>query len=150
MKPIIKPILIVGVLIFGIFGIAYFAFLQIDFIGQKDPKIVKENLKRWNNTLLSAEYRNGSDFCKVDLLDSVTIEINVGDKTGSTILTEKYKLNHDTIIVIGGVKHASKYLNSNKFLIQENKLLFKLAPNGLFDTKTTMAIKFNEIKRYAK
>jgi hypothetical protein len=54
--------------------------MQIDFIVQKGPKIVEENLKRWNNTLLSAEYRNGTDFCKVEILDSINIEINVGDK----------------------------------------------------------------------
>ena len=81
MNPIIKKILISGVLIIGILGIAYYAFMQIDFIGQKDPKIVEENLKRWNNTLLSAEYRNGTDFCKVEILDSINIEINVGKRT---------------------------------------------------------------------
>jgi hypothetical protein len=146
MKSIIKIILIVGVLICGILGIAYYAFLQIDFIGQKDPNIVEENLKRWNNTLLSAEYRNGTDYCQVDLLDSVNVEINIGGKSGGVILNEEYKIFNDTIVVTGGVEHARKYLNSNKFIIKDNKLLFKLDPYGSYDTITTMTIKFNKIK----
>lgn len=143
----IKIIMIVGVFICVIMAIAYYAFIQIDFFGQKDPKIIEENLNRWHNTLLSAEYRNGTDYCKVDLLDSVNIEINVGDKTGGTILTEEYKLLNDTIVVIEKIDFAKKYLNCYKFLIQNNKLLFKLNPYGSYDTITTMTIKFNRIKR---
>ena len=146
MNPIIKKNLISGVLIIGILGIAYYAFMQIDFIGQKDPKIVEENLKRWNNTLLSAEYRNGTDFCKVEILDSINIEINVGNKYGQIILNQEYKMSNDTIVVIGGTKHASKYLNSDKFLIQKNNLLFNIDSRGNFDSVTKMTIKFNKIK----
>jgi hypothetical protein len=122
------------------------AFMQIDFIGQKDPKIVEENLKRWKNTLLSAEYRNGTDYCELDLLDSVNIEINVGDKTGGVILNEEYKILNDTIVVIGGITNANKYLTSDKFLIKEKKLLFKIDSHGIFDTLTAMNIKFNKFK----
>ncbi len=146
MNRVYKIILIVGILFCGILGIAYYTFMQIDYIGHKDPKIVEENLKRWDNTLLSAEYRTGTDYCKVELLDSVNIIINVGDKYGGTILNEEYKILNDTIVVIGKIDHARKYLNSNKFLIQGNKLLFKLNPYGLYDTITAMTIKFNKIK----
>lgn len=146
MNPIIKMILTVGVLICGTLGVAYYAFMQIDFIGQKDPKIVEENLKRWDNTLLSAEFSNGTDYCKVDLLDSVNIEINVGDNSSFIILNEEYYMLNDTIVVTGGIEHAKQYLNTNKFLIKDDKLLFKLDPYGSYDTTTTMTIKFNTIE----
>lgn len=38
MKNIIKTVLITGISIGGIFGILYFIYTQIDFIGHKDPK----------------------------------------------------------------------------------------------------------------
>lgn len=40
MKSIIKTLLIAGISIGGIFGILYFIYMQIDFIGHKDPKTV--------------------------------------------------------------------------------------------------------------
>jgi hypothetical protein len=145
MKKAIKVISIIAGIFFGVCGIAYYAFMQIDFIGHKDPKIIEENLKRWNNTILSAEYINGTDYCKVDLLDSFNIEINVGDKSGGTILNKEYKISNDTILIIGGIKHASRYLNSDKFLINQRKLLFKIDSFGRFDTITTMTVKFNKL-----
>ena len=149
MKEFFRFILLTTGIVGGVIGIAYYtfmAFMQIDFIGQKDPKIVEENLKRWKNTLLSAEYRNGTDYCELDLLDSVNIEINVGDKTGGVILNEEYKILNDTIVVIGGITNANKYLTSDKFLIKEKKLLFKIDSHGIFDTLTAMNIKFNKFK----
>lgn len=146
MNQSIKIILIACVLICGISAIAWLAFLQIDFIGQKDPRVVEENLKRWNNTLLSAEYRNGTDYCKVELLDSVNILISVGDKSGGTIVNETYKISKDSIILIDVIKPKNRYLNPKKFLIHLNKLLFKIDARGMFDTTTAMDIKFNKIK----
>jgi hypothetical protein len=149
MKEFFRLILLTTGIVGGVIGIAYYtfmAFMQIDFIGQKDPKIVEENLKRWKNTLLSAEYRNGTDYCELDLLDSVNIEINVGDKSGGVILNEEYKILNDTIVVIGGITNANKYLTSDKFLIKEKKLLFKIDSHGIFDTLTAMNIKFNKFK----
>ena len=146
MNRILKNTLIFGIVVCGIVGLAYYSFTQIDFIGHKDPKSVEENLKRWNNTILSAEYRNGTDYCEVNLLDSLNIEINVGDKSGGSILNEEYRIVEDTIIVIGGIKHANKYLNSNKFLIKSGKLLFKVDNSGSFDTSTAMTLKFDKTK----
>lgn len=129
-----KIILVVVISIIGALGLAYYGIMQIDFVGYKDPKVVAENMKRWEKMILSAEYRNGTDYCKVNLLDSVNIEVSVGDKFGGTFLYEKYKIEGDTIVVIGGIKHASKYLNSDKFLIKDSKLLFKLGNKGAYDT----------------
>ena len=105
----LKILLIVITVIGGLIGLIYYSFMQIDFIGHKDPKIVKSNLERWDKMLLKAEYRNGTDHCKINILDSVNIEINVGDAAGGTIMTEAYKLSGDTITIIDGLKHADKY-----------------------------------------
>lgn len=147
MKSFIKTILIVGISIGGILGILYFIYTQIDFIGHKDPKVVAENVKRWNNTLLSAEYRNGTDYCDINLLDSVNIQINTGNNSFGVILDKEYKLSGDTIIIVGGIEDAEKLLNSDKLLIRKNKLLYKIKSPGNFDTIQAMTIKFNKIKR---
>jgi hypothetical protein len=67
-------------------------------------------------------------------------------RDGQIILNQEYKISNDTIVVIGGTKHASKYLNSDKFLIQKNNLLFNIDSRGNFDSVTKMTIKFNKIK----
>jgi hypothetical protein len=146
MKRAFKTVLILATIICVMAGIGYYCFTQIDFIGRKDPKTVEANVKRWNNTLLSAEYRNGTDYCEVDLLDSTNIVINVGNDAGGLILNEEYKMSKDTIVIVGGMEHAQDYLSSNKFLIQNNKLLFKKNSAGAFDTTTVMTIKFNKLK----
>lgn len=79
-------------------------------------------------------------------MDSINIEINVGDQTGGIVTNKNYKILNDTIEVIGGLEQAWQYLNTNKFLIHQNKLLFKLNLDGSYDTTTTMKIKFNKIK----
>jgi len=147
MKNIIKTVLIASISIGVILGILYFIYTQIDFIGHKDPKVVAENVKRWNNTLLSAEYRNGTNHCKVDLLDSVNIEIIAGNNSSYVILDKEYKLSGDTIIILGGVEDAEKFLSSERLLIRKNKLLYKIKSSGNFDTIQAMTIKFNTIKR---
>ena len=146
-KYLLKIFLITGLVSGGILGIVYYAFLNLDFIGKKDPKIAEENRQRWENMLLFAEYRNGTDYCVIEVLDSSNIDISVGDKSGGTILNKKYKLSNDSVIVMGGIGHAGKYLNSDKFLIRGNKLMFKLDSQGEFDTVTTLAIRFNKIKQ---
>lgn len=147
MKSIIKTVLIAGISIGGILGILYYIYTQIDFIGHKDPKVVAENMRRLNNTLLSAEYRNGTDYCKIDLLDSVNIQINTGNNSSGVIVDKEYKLSGDTIIIVGGIEDAAKFLNSDKLLIRKNKLLYKIDAHGDFDTIQAMTIKFNTIKR---
>lgn len=147
MKSIIKTLLIVSVILFGIFGILYYAYTQIDFIGHKDPKIVAENVKRWNNTLLSAEYRNGMDHCNVDLLDSVNIQINTGNSSSGIILDKEYKISGDTILIVGGMEDGAKYINTDKFVIRKNKLFYKIDSHGNFDTIRAMTIKFNNLKK---
>lgn len=147
MKSIIKTVLIVSVSICGILGILYYAFTQIDFIGHKDPKVVADNVKLWNNTLLSAEYRNGTDYCNVNLLDSINIQINTGNNSTGIILEKEYKVSGDTILVRGLVDDGGKYINSDKLLIRNNKLLYKIDSHGNYDSIKAMTIKFNNLKR---
>lgn len=143
----LKILIIVITIIGGLFGLAYYSFMQIDFIGYKDPEVVKANIERWDKMLLKAEYRNGTDYCEINLLDSSNIEINIGDASGGTILTEDYKLSGDTIIIIGGIKHANKYINSSEMVIQNNRILYLKDSKGNFDTTQTMKVKFNKLKK---
>lgn len=69
--------------------------------------------------LLSAEYRNGTDHYKIDLLDSVNIQISTGDYSSYVILDKEYKLSGDTIIIVGGVEGTAKFLSSDWLLIKE-------------------------------
>jgi hypothetical protein len=142
-----KILIIVITVIGGLIGMAYYSFMQIDFIGHKDPEVVKANLERWNNMLLKAEYRNGTDYCKINILDSVSIEISVGDAAGGTIMTEEYKLSGDTINIIDGIKHADKYINSPEMVIQNDRILYLKDSDGNFDTTQTMKVKFNKLKK---
>jgi hypothetical protein len=142
----IKLLIIVVTIIGGLIGLAYYSFMQIDFIGHKDPKVVKANLERWDKMLLEAEYRDGTNYCKINLLDSVNIEINVGDAAGGTIMTKVYKLSGDTIIIMGEIKHTDKYINSSEMIIQNDKILYLKDNIGYFDTIQTMKVKFNKLK----
>lgn len=143
----VKILIIVIAICGGLIGLAYYGFKQIDFIGHKDPKVVKANLERWDKMLLKAEYRNGTDYCKINLLDSINIEINVGDAAGGIILTEDYKLSGDTIIIIEGIKYAEKYINSSEMVIQNDRILYLKDSAGNFDTTQTMKVKFNKLKK---
>ena len=145
-----STILIILIVALG-FVIILYSYIKIDFIGHKDPQVVAENLKRWDNMLLSAEYRRATDYYEVRLLDSVNIELNIGDNAGGVILTEKYKIVGDTILLImNGYKMkdkaVNKYLENDKLIIKNDKLLFKVDNKGLFDTTTVMKIIFNKIK----
>ena len=148
MNKTLKILIIAIVLSVGLIGLAFYSFLQLDFIGSKDPKVVKANIERWDKMLLEAEYRNGTDYCKINLLDSVNIEINVGDAVGGVILTEKYYLSDDTIIIIDGIKHADKYINSSKMIIQNDRILYLIDDKGNFDTIQTMKVKFNKLNNF--
>lgn len=147
MNKLLKILIIVITIIGGLIVFTYYSFMQIDFIGQKDPEVVKANLERWDKMLFEAEYRDGTDYCKINLLDSVNIEINVGDAAGGTIMTKDYKLSGDTIIIIDGIKHADKYINSSKMIIQNERILYLKDSNGNFDTSQTMKVKFNKLKK---
>ncbi len=115
-------------------GIAYYLFLQIDLVGYRDPQAVAESQRRMNNILLSAEFRKGTDYCNIELLDSSSIQINAGDSAGSSIITKPYTINGDTIIVLEGIEHVEKYMNTHKLIIRNDKILYLLNSLRNYDT----------------
>ena len=143
----LKILIIVITIIGGIVGFVYYSFTQIDFIGHKDPEVVKANLERWDKMLLEAEYRNGTDYCNIKILDSINIEINTGNAVGGTIITKDYKLSGDTIIIIDGIKHLENYINSTEMIINHDQIGYLKNINGEFDTTQTMKVKFNKLKK---
>lgn len=138
---LITAIAIIG----GFLGLFYYSFTQIDFIGSKDPKVVKANVERWDKMLLKAEYRSGTDYFKISLLDSATIEINAGNASRGTILTKQYTLSGDTIILIDGIKNAGEFLSSSEMLIQNDRVLYFKDSDGNFDTTQALKVKFNRL-----
>jgi len=138
--------MIILLVIVVLLGVLFYSFLQFDFVGHKDPKIIEENLKRWNNMLLSAEYRNGTDYCTIELLDSVNIDISVGDKTGGVYLNERYQLSGDTIFVQEEIAPEREYLKFNKFLIDGDRVYFLLDSNGNFDTTKSMDVSVSRLR----
>jgi hypothetical protein len=146
-KPL-KLLLISGLVMAGLFAMAFYFFLQIDFIGEKDPAIQEANRQRWKNMLLSAEYRNGTDYCVVEVEDSVNMFISAGDKAGGIMLTPKYRVSGDTIIMAEGTTlHAGKHLNSDRLLVKGDKLLYLTDRNGNFDSSRVMKVKFNKLNQ---
>ena len=61
-------------------------------------------------------------------------------------MEEKYRMSGDTIIIIEGLKHADKYINSAEMVIQGNQILYLKDKSGGFDTTQTMKVKFNKLK----
>ena len=142
-----KILITIIITIGGLIGLTYYNLTHIDFIGQKDPEVVRSNLERWEKILLEAEYRDGPDYCKIILLDSVNIEINVGDASVWIIVTETYKLVGDTIIIVDGIKQVDKYLNSPEMIIQNDRILYLKDSTGNFDVTKTMKVKSNKLKQ---
>ena len=124
----------------------YYSLTHIDFMGKRDPEAVEASFRRLNGILLSAEYRKGTDYCEVSLLDSINIEINVGDSYGGSILNKEYKINKDTIEIIGGVTEIEKFKVSSKLFVQKDKIFYRLGENNIYDTAVSMKIKTKKIK----
>jgi hypothetical protein len=146
MNRFLKVLLGLIIFIIVLLGFAYYSLTHIDFIGKKDPEAASETVKRWNSILLTAEYRNGTDYCELNLLDSANLEINIGDSYGGSIVNKQYLIIKDTIKVIGGLSEIEKYNIVDNLLIRGNKLLFRLSPNQNYDTTVTMVIKSQKIK----
>ncbi|MFT6983963.1 MAG: hypothetical protein ACJAUD_002743 [Crocinitomicaceae bacterium] len=131
----------------GLIGLAYYGFTQIDFIGHKSHETMKANRERRDKMLLEAKYRNGTDYCEISLLDSVNIQINAGNSSVGAIITKKYKISEDTILIIGGIKSVDKYMNSDKLVIQKHRILYLKDENGDFDTIRSIRLIFNKLKK---
>jgi hypothetical protein len=145
MKKILKLLFVVTALVCGTLALGYYSFLGIQFI-EHNPQITLENEKHADSKIFSAEYKEGRDYFKVYLTDSVNIQIYIGDQKGDTVINERYRLVNDTIVVVGGIKIANKYFNSDKFIIKDKKVLYRLDNSRFFDTTYFMTVKVNRIK----
>ncbi|MEZ4937048.1 MAG: hypothetical protein R2799_05595, partial [Crocinitomicaceae bacterium] len=68
MNKYFKAFIITTAVIAALLFLAYKIFFSIDFIGTKDPKVVKENLERQKNMLIKADFRSGKFYCELELL----------------------------------------------------------------------------------
>ena len=134
------------ILIVVVLGYLYYTLNHIDFMGEREPDAVEASFKRLNGILFSAEYRKGTDYCEVSLLDSINIEINVGDSYGGSILNKEYKIIKDTIEIMGGVTEIKKFKFSSKLFVQKDNVFYRLVENDIYDTTVSMKVKTNKIK----
>ncbi|MEN2402458.1 hypothetical protein GKZ90_0021895 [Flavobacterium sp. MC2016-06] len=150
-----KKIIVAGITIIGLFalffGVIYLCFINIDFIGHKDPKTVERNVEAMEKILLTARYFNTTEVCEITLSDSTNILINVGTNEGYSIIPRKYYISGDTIIikVENENKHENqeleKYINSRKMLIKNDEILFQTNEKNQFITNKAMKIELNNL-----
>ena len=150
-----NKILLAGIIIIGIFvlffGGIYLYFTNIDFIGHKDPKTVKENVEAMKKTLLTARYFSATELCEITLSDSTNIRINVGTNKDYSMIFREYYISGDTIII--KVKNEDKYenqelekyINSRKMLVKNDEILFQTNTENKFITTKAMKIEFNKL-----
>jgi hypothetical protein len=131
MNKILKTAAIVVALFVLFFGGFIFWFMNIDFIGHKDPQTVKRNVEAMNKQLLSARYFSDTEMCEIILTDSSHITINIGNNKEYKILFKEYHISGDTIIINQKDEEnyekedLDKYINSRKMLVRDNKIFFR-------------------------
>ncbi|MFV8364406.1 hypothetical protein ACNQGO_13590 [Flavobacterium sp. ZT3P35] len=149
-KGIVAGIAVIGIFIL-FFGGIFLYFINIDFIGHKDPKTVKENVEAMEKTLLTARYFSATELCEITLSDSTNIRINVGTNKGYSIIFRKYYISGDTIIVKVANENKyenqelEKYINSKKMLVKNDVILFQTDAKKQFITTKAMKIELNNL-----
>jgi hypothetical protein len=153
MKRLYRVLAFVSIAVAGFIVMLYYNLSKGDFVEKEKPPVVIEASKHRDNMLLSAEYKNGTDFCKIDLLDSINIEIGVSDSSGQVALLQTYRMAGDTIIVLGKISNVGKYITSgdyivsDKLLIKGPKMLGLVDRFGYLDSIRVLDIKFNKLKK---
>ena len=151
-----KKIIVAATILIGIFtlffGTIIFYFMNLDFVGHKDPETVKRNVEARNKELLSARYFSATEVCEITLRDNTNIMLYVGDNGVDHIIFKQYYISGDTIIIKkepNEIKEErdemEKYINSGKMLIKNDKVLFHINEDKKFDTLKAMQIQFNII-----
>ena len=149
-KGVVAGIVLIGIFIL-FFGGIFLYFINIDFVGHKNPKTVKENVEAMEKTLLTARYFSATELCEITLSDSTNIRINVGTNEGYSIIFRKYYISGDTIIVIVDNEdkyenqELEKYVNSKKMLVKNDEILFQTDAKKQFITSKAMKIEFNKL-----
>ena len=125
-----KRVILVLVGVFLIFfGVVYYFISNIHFSGREDPKDMLEYNKYIDDMLLSAEYRKYTDYCSIELLDSINAQINTGNNAYSIIVPKEYIINNDTIIFKKDVYpnetgELAKYVDAEKYLLRIRLFMF--------------------------
>lgn len=141
-----KVLTTLTLIIVGFLFLIIYSFLHSYSVGHNDPVAAEASKQYFDSILLSAEYRNGTDYFTIDLLDSNSIKIGAGDRFGGVIIEPQYRIAGDTITVLEDNRPINKYINSDKFLIEENKVYYILDNHKQFDTTQYMIVKFNKLK----
>ncbi len=150
-KAITTGLIVIGLFLL-LFGGAYLVFVNIDFVGKKDPKTVEANVKREKSKLLSAEFRDGTDYCEINLMNKQTIEISTGNNATGIVIFERYHVSGDTIIIEKDPNKFAdedlrEYINTYKFLIAGNQIFFELNADKQYNKSKAMVIKFNKLEK---
>ena len=150
-----RKILLIGfivILIFTLFfGGIFLYFINSDFIGDKNPSVMKENTEAFQKTLLTARYFSKTELCEIVLSDSSNIRISVGNNEAYTMIFRKYYISGDTIIIkaenenIYENQELEKYINSNRMLVKDNDILFNTNEDNQFNKSKKMKIEFNNL-----
>lgn len=152
----LKKIVITAGIVLGIFllfiGSVIVFFMNLDFVGHKDPKTMKRNVEAMNKQLLSARYFSAGEVCEITLKDSANIMLYIGDNGTDHIIFRRYYISGDTIIIKkepNEIKEErdeiEKYINSGKMVIKKDKVLSHINEKKQFDTLKAMQIQFNKI-----
>jgi hypothetical protein len=141
-----KVLITLTLIIIGFLFLIIYSFLHSYSVGHNDPVAVEASKQYFENIQLSAEYRNGTDYFTIDLLDSNSIKIGAGDRFGGVIIEPQYSIAGDTISVLEDNRPINKYINSDMFLIKGNKVYYILDNHKHFDTTQYMIVKFNKLK----
>ena len=147
--------LVAGIVVIGIFllffGGIFLYFINLDFIGEKDAKTVKENVEAMQKTLLKARYFSATELCEITLSDSTNIRMNVGTNKGYSMIFREYYISGDTIIIKDDNEdkyenqEIEKYINSKKMLIKNDEILFQTDSKKQFLTTKVMKIELNNL-----
>ncbi|SNR29422.1 hypothetical protein [Flavobacterium sp. ov086] len=150
-KTMVAAAILIGIFVL-FFGAITIYFMNLDFVGHKDPETVKRNVEARKRELLSARYFSATEVCEITLRDNTNIMLYVGDHGVDHLVFRQYYISGDTIIIKkepNEVKEErdemEKYINSGKMLIKNDKVLFHINENKQFDTLKAMQIKFNKI-----
>jgi len=148
--------MVAAAILIGIFILFFEAitiyFMNLDFVGHKNPETVRRNVETSKKELLSARYFSATEVCEITLKDNTNIMLYVGDNGVDHLIFRHYYISGDTIIIKKEsneieeeTNEIEKYINSGKMLIKNDKVLFHINEDKKFDTLKTMQIQFNMI-----
>jgi hypothetical protein len=135
---------IISVLALGLVLWVIYEATHIDYMGDRNSIDFAGMTKERNRILFIAE-REAFPYGRVQLTDSVKMELEMGDARGTTLITLDYKISGDTIIFKNDLGSLSEFIHTNKLLMSKTKLLFNVNDKGVYDTSVFMKILKNKL-----